>query len=369
MLISILKIRFITIHCYGLIFVTANSPFHRSPPMKPGNLSFVSKKRRKSSYTISSVIQPLKEKLYICFRKPACNASVTPISSYHPVAPEKNITEWISHHRQMLLEEFVLSSDTQNKPYYLPEIRIEQSCEDGPDWFDLHITVVIGNQRIPFSRFRKNILEGNREYILPDGHIVLLPEEWFSKYANLLEAGKESDKTIRLKRPFIGVIESILEKDRQSTSIKTLLSKEIPVPIGLKANLRSYQQKGFSWLANLYLEGFGGCLADDMGLGKTLQTLALLQYVYKPGNTTEAIRETIDLKKRKALRVASLKNKYSSMKRDNFHSFPCKAKRKKTPGSPPSSTNSGTGSKAKPDIPLHGTLIVVPTSLLHNWKT
>ena len=159
--------------------------------------------------------------------------------------------------RQMLLEEFVLSSDTKNKPYYLPEIRIEQSCEDGPDWFDLHITVVIGNQRIPFSRFRKNILEGNREYILPDGRIVLLPEEWFSKYANLLEAGKESDKTIRLKRPFIGVIESILEKDRQSTSIKTLLSKEIPVPIGLKANLRSYQQKGFSWLANLYLEGFG----------------------------------------------------------------------------------------------------------------
>ena len=54
----------------------------------------------------------------------------------------------------------------------------------------------------------------------PTGRIVLLPEEWFSKYANLLEAGKESDKTIRLKRPFIGVIESILEKDRQSTSIK-----------------------------------------------------------------------------------------------------------------------------------------------------
>jgi len=91
MLISILKIRFITIHCYGLIFVTANSPFHRSPPMKPGNLSFVSKKRRKSSYTISSVIQPLKEKLYICFRKPACNASVTPISSYHPRLPKRTL--------------------------------------------------------------------------------------------------------------------------------------------------------------------------------------------------------------------------------------------------------------------------------------
>lgn len=29
-------------------------------------------------------------------------------------------------------------------------------------------------------------------------------------------------------------------------------------------------------------QGFSGCLADDMGLGKTLQTLTLLQYIYKP---------------------------------------------------------------------------------------
>lgn len=284
-------------------------------------------------------------------------------------APEKNITEWISHHRQMLLEEFVLSSDTQNKPYYLPEIRIEQSCEDGPDWFDLHITVVIGNQRIPFSRFRKNILEGNREYILPDGRIVLLPEEWFSKYANLLEAGKESDKTIRLKRPFIGVIESILEKDRQSTSIKTLLSKEIPVPIGLKANLRSYQQKGFSWLANLYLEGFGGCLADDMGLGKTLQTLALLQYVYKPENTTEAIRETIDLKKAESTSDCLPQKQVFFDEKGQFSLFPMQSKEEENSRITPQVPQIPEQIQKQNRIsPLHGTLIVVPTSLLHNWK-
>ena len=261
------------------------------------------------------------------------------------------------------------SNDTQNKPYYLPEIRIEQSCEDGPDWFDLHITVVIGNQRIPFSRFRKNILEGNREYILPDGRIVLLPEEWFSKYANLLEAGKESDKTIRLKRPFIGVIESILEKDRQSTSIKTLLSKEIPVPIGLKANLRSYQQKGFSWLANLYLEGFGGCLADDMGLGKTLQTLALLQYVYKPGNTTEAIRETIDLKKAESTSDYLPQKQVFFDEKGQFSLFPMQSKEEENSRIPPQVPQIPEPVQKQNRIsPLHGTLIVVPTSLLHNWK-
>lgn len=101
----------------------------------------------------------------------------------------------------MLLEKFILSSDTHKKPYYLPDIRIEQDYEDGPDWFELHINVVIDNQKIPFSRFRKNILDNNREYPLSDGRIILLPEEWFTKYANLLEIGKESGKNIRLKRP------------------------------------------------------------------------------------------------------------------------------------------------------------------------
>ena len=50
-----------------------------------------------------------------------------------------------------------------------------------------------------------------------------------------------------------------------------------PEPPGtLQAELRDYQQDGFTWLARLAHWGVGACLADDMGLGKTVQTLALL---------------------------------------------------------------------------------------------
>ena len=41
-------------------------------------------------------------------------------------------------------------------------------------------------------------------------------------------------------------------------------------------------------MVQLNKQGFGGCLADDMGLGKTLQTLTLLQYIYKPFSTDTA---------------------------------------------------------------------------------
>ncbi len=49
-----------------------------------------------------------------------------------------------------------------------------------------------------------------------------------------------------------------------------------PVPGGLRATLRLYQEDGLRWLQHLRANGAGGVLADDMGLGKTLQTIAHL---------------------------------------------------------------------------------------------
>ena len=197
-------------------------------------------------------------------------------------APEKTIVEWINNHREMLQQSFHLTSNVGNALYCLDEIRIEQSCDDEVDWFELHITVVIGNLRIPFSRFRKHILEEKREYLLPDGRMILLPEEWFSKYANLLVMGVQTEIGIRLKHAFIGAVQTALGED----GVKKFPAKQqihnVAVPRTLKATLRPYQQKGFSWMVHLHKQGFGGCLADDMGLGKTLQTLTLLQYIYKP---------------------------------------------------------------------------------------
>ena len=52
-----------------------------------------------------------------------------------------------------------------------------------------------------------------------------------------------------------------------------------PLPAGLRATLRPYQQEGYHFLAHLSALGLGGILADDMGLGKTVQTLAWLLYL------------------------------------------------------------------------------------------
>jgi superfamily II DNA or RNA helicase len=52
----------------------------------------------------------------------------------------------------------------------------------------------------------------------------------------------------------------------------------IPLPAGVQAELRPYQQSGFNFLCHLTRHNLGGILADDMGLGKTLQALAWLAW-------------------------------------------------------------------------------------------
>ncbi|MCL2245672.1 MAG: DEAD/DEAH box helicase [Lentimicrobiaceae bacterium] len=69
----------------------------------------------------------------------------------------------------------------------------------------------------------------------------------------------------------------VLLSDEVRDLIKELTSgEEIPLPQGLQAQLRPYQQRGFSWMYRNSRIGFGSIIADDMGLGKTLQVISIL---------------------------------------------------------------------------------------------
>jgi len=169
-----------------------------------------------------------------------------------------------------------------SRPYFLGKVEAEVSVSENNDWFDLLGEVVFGTFRIPFIKLRKYILNGEREYELPDGSIAVLPNEWFARYRELFEFGKKDKDGFIIHKQHFTVIERAFSTQLSAIpeTLERLNEKEnlpaISQPDGLVAKLRNYQLEGFSWLWYLQKNGFGACLADDMGLGKTLQAIAVI---------------------------------------------------------------------------------------------
>lgn len=170
-----------------------------------------------------------------------------------------------------------------DKKYVVEKVFISFKIRKRIDWFDLYGIVRVGEFEVPFTRIRKNIMTGNREYVLPDNSIVILPEEWFTIYSDIIKLGSVSkDEALTFKYSQIGLMDDINCHVEGLDALNFVMPDvDEPVSSNLNATLRPYQRKGYSWLLALYKNNFGGCLADDMGLGKTLQFLSFFQHIYE----------------------------------------------------------------------------------------
>jgi len=158
------------------------------------------------------------------------------------------------------------------------------------DWFELRPEIRCNGELLAAEEIRRLLNEGvlrqgNTCYLLGDeqrGILELLTGGGHGK-------GKRGKKTEIVRIPRLRILDWLELRSRGVTlrlppeeekllAGLTRLEKipEYPLPEGLKARLRPYQQEGFEWLAFLHQHRFGACLADDMGLGKTVQTITFL---------------------------------------------------------------------------------------------
>ena len=252
-----------------------------------------------------------------------------------PAEGAVTLIDWIQTHRD-LLAPFRLEQDLPDKKYFLGEVFLESSLDEKQDWFDLKSEAVFGEFRIPFIRFKNYILNDIREYVLPDGSIAVLPLEWYTRYYELMFFGREMSDRIRLGKCYSGSI-AIPSAETNEFLPYTASEELYPFPEGLNAILRPYQHTGFSWLLSLAGRHLGGCLADDMGLGKTLQTISLLQHFHLLRKKEKSERELKQGLHHTSKPVIQLSLFEEGSLHQNASEYP------------PS-------------------LVVVPASLLHNWR-
>jgi len=235
-----------------------------------------------------------------------------------------DIVNFINDSSAVLLEHGFNIDQLLNRTFFTGNIELIQQFSEDRDWFDLKIYVMFDDIRIPFSALRKNILENNRELVLPDGRIAVLPAEWFAKFHDLALISKPVEDHMRLKKSQYSFIENLVKgENRVEEFIGRAGAGDFPMeepPTGILKQLRPYQQRGMSWFMFLHANNFGGCLSDDMGLGKTIQVLAFLL---------------------KTKQLSAIKNKEAQL--DVFNS--------------------------EAHYTSKTTLIVMPLSLVHNWES
>lgn len=237
----------------------------------------------------------------------------TDCTTIHP------LIAWINNHRNGLNSNEIAIEICEEKQYYDGSMELRMTLKEENDWFDIGGTIILDGCEIPFLKLRRNIIEHNREFVLPDGRIFVLPEEWFASWSDVMAFGREKDQHLEVRK----IHSSLLPNDviHAAKETNSLITPSKTERIGhLDATLRPYQEDGFRWMNTLYENHLGGILADDMGLGKTIQTIALLSHIYAGApKQKNAAQDTL----------------FDNLFNDTIF--------------PPS-------------------LIVVPVSLIHNWK-
>ncbi|MCG3110886.1 MAG: DEAD/DEAH box helicase [Candidatus Manganitrophus sp. SB1] len=169
------------------------------------------------------------------------------------------------------------------------EFSFDARRASGIDWFEIKPEIRCDGSLIDETVWRKAL--DRRGVVEKEGVVQILDSnsrEILECLAAIYRPGKRGRKEIiRVPRLQIldwialrraGVKVALSEADEALIARLTRFERieETPLPERLAATLRPYQKDGYHWLAFLYRNRFGACLADDMGLGKTLQAISLL---------------------------------------------------------------------------------------------
>ena len=158
----------------------------------------------------------------------------------------------------------------------------------GLDWFELNGVVDYGETSAKIPELLEALRRGENTVRLDDGAYGVLPDDWLRKIGMVAGMGTAKDGRIRFRPGQAGLLDALLAAQPDVTfdagfskardELRQFRSVEPGIqPGGFVGQLRDYQLEGLGWMNFLRRFSFGGCLADDMGTGKTAQALALLE--------------------------------------------------------------------------------------------
>ncbi|MDR0940151.1 MAG: SWIM zinc finger family protein [Mediterranea sp.] len=163
-------------------------------------------------------------------------------------------------------------------------VKLKSNGQEGGGFLNLYDLlsfdwqVALGDHMVSIDEFRRLMRNASRLFKFKENYIYVSDAD-VEKIQKALTTAKPLSPYEMLQAALSGEYEGApvtLTAEVENLIRELTSSEEVPLPTQLRAQLRPYQWRGFSWMYRNSRIGFGSVIADDMGLGKTLQVIALL---------------------------------------------------------------------------------------------
>jgi len=172
-----------------------------------------------------------------------------------------DLISFLNHNAKIFLEKGVSVRSFSLEKYYLGSLKLVQRVDKQHDWFDLYMEIQLDHFTIQFADLKKHILTNQREYVLPDGKIFIIPTEWFSRFKDIFLVGKvKKDHSIEIKRSNARILTQVNPQEAHLYHVLPDFSAAVAIkePVQFNKKLRSYQRFGMQWFYTLAKAKLGG---------------------------------------------------------------------------------------------------------------
>jgi SNF2 family DNA or RNA helicase len=117
----------------------------------------------------------------------------------------------------------------KNNAYHPSKMAVSLAVSSGIDWFDTALKVSFGDEVVRLKEIQRSVVNQSNYVRLGDGRLGLMPKEWLEKFAAFFRSSEIHDTTMRTSKLHFSMIEELF--------------KDEVLPSDVTKELAMYQQK------------------------------------------------------------------------------------------------------------------------------
>lgn len=126
-------------------------------------------------------------------------------------------------------------NDLKNNNLSPSKMKVAISVSSGLDWFDTAINVSFGNQQVRLKDIQRSVLNKSRFVKLGDGRLGMMPQDWIEKFSKFFRTGEVHENQFRTSKVHFSIIDDLFEKE--------VLSHEVTEELEMfRAKLSGFEQ-------------------------------------------------------------------------------------------------------------------------------